>query len=40
MRYFLDTHTILLYVDASRELPLALRDLNKGWIAPSSPIKR
>ena len=27
MRYLLDTHTILWYVDASRELPLVLRDL-------------
>ena len=27
MRYLLDTHAILWYVDASQELPLALRDL-------------
>lgn len=27
MRYLLDTHAILWYVDASSELPLALRDL-------------
>ncbi len=27
MRYLLDTHTILWYVDASQELSLALRDL-------------
>ena len=27
MRYLLDTHAILWYVDASQEFPLALRDL-------------
>ena len=27
MRYLLDTHAILWYVDAAQELPLALRDL-------------
>ena len=27
MRYLLDTHAILWYIDAAQELPLVLRDL-------------
>ena len=30
MRYLLDTHAILWYIDAAQELPLALRDLMDG----------
>ena len=38
MRYLLDTHAILWYVDAAKELPLAVRDT--VWIAAENALRR